>query len=80
MVTQSPARTTADASTCLTGMSFPGSFPRHFRVQRYDAATGGWQLAATSTSRDEAMACYHRLLRGGAAARLIDYTRCVTGI
>lgn len=78
MVTQSPAATTP--STFLTGMSFPGGFPRQFRVQRYDAATGGWQLAATSTSRDEAMACYHRLLRGGAAARLIDYTRCVTGI
>ncbi|MBX3414225.1 MAG: hypothetical protein KF708_16175 [Pirellulales bacterium] len=79
MVTQSSA-VSADVSTCLAGMSFPGGFPRHFRVQRFDVAAGGWQLAATCTSRDEAQACYQCLLRGGTAARLIDYTRCVTGI
>lgn len=78
MVTQSPV--SSANPTSLTGMAIPGGFARHYRVQRFDIHTGSWQFAAVSSSREEAIACYHRLVRGGDAARLVDYTRCVTGI
>jgi len=78
MVTQSPVSSANSKS--LTGMAIPGGFPRHYRVQRFDVPTRSWQFAAISSSREEAVACYQRLVRGGDAARLVDYTRCVTGV
>lgn len=55
--------------------SYPGGTARQYRVQVFESQSRGWSLYANFAHREQASACWQKLVLDGHQARIVDDAR-----